>query len=91
MTDVTDLSDVPSAPDLEQTGERMPQPAQPGVDVPDRRGRTGLDRVGRDLDRNPRVRVRDVRVLTSNWYVTRATTFDFQHADGRWTTEERET
>ena len=68
--------------------ERMPQP---GVDVPDRRGRTGLDRVGRDLDRNPRVRVRDVRVLTSNWYVTRATTFDFQHADGEWTTEERET
>ena len=68
--------------------ERMPQP---GVDVPDRRGRTGLDLVGRDLDRNPRVRVRDVRVLTSNWYVTRATTFDFQHADGEWTTEERET
>lgn len=65
--------------------------AQPGVDIPDRRGRTGLDRVGRDLDRNPRVRVRDVRVLTSNWYVTRATTFDFQHADGRWTSEERET
>jgi len=69
-------------------GERMPQP---GVDAPDRRGRIGLDRVGRDLDRNPRVRVRDVRVLTSNWYVTRVTTFDFQHADGRWTTEERET
>ena len=68
--------------------ERMPQP---GVDVPDRRGRTGLDRVGLDLDRNPRVRVRDVRVLTSNWYVTRATTFDFEHADGTWTTEERET
>jgi nudix-type nucleoside diphosphatase (YffH/AdpP family) len=80
-----------TAPGLEQTSERMPQPAQPGVDVPDRRGRTGLDRVGRDLDRNPRVRVCDVRVLTSNWYVTRATTFDFQHADGRWTTEERET
>lgn len=64
---------------------------QPGVDVPDRRGRTGLDRVGLDLDRNPRVRVRDVRVLTSNWYVTRATTFDYLHADGSWTTEERET
>ncbi|WP_350347945.1 NUDIX domain-containing protein [Agromyces sp. G08B096] len=64
---------------------------QPGVDVPDRRGRTGLDQVGRDLDRNPDVIVRDVRVLTSNWYVTRATTFDYRHADGRWTTEERET
>ena len=69
-------------------GERMPQP---GVDVPDRRGRTGLDRTGRDLDRNPRVRVRDVRVLASNWYVTRTTAFDFQHADGTWTVEERET
>jgi nudix-type nucleoside diphosphatase (YffH/AdpP family) len=64
---------------------------RPGVDVPDRRGRTGLDLAGRDLDRNPRVVVRDVRVLTSNWFVTRATTFDFQHADGTWTTEERET
>ena len=71
--------------------ERMPPTPQPGVDVPDRRGRTGLDRVGRDLDGNPRVRVRDVRVLTSNWYVTRVTTFDFQHRDGRWSTEERET
>lgn len=74
----------------EREGERERMP-QPGVDVPDRRGRTGLDRVGRDLDRNPRVRVRDVRVLSSNWYVTRTTTFDYQHADGRWTTEERET
>lgn len=64
---------------------------RPGVDVPDRRGRVGLDLVGRDLDGNPRVRVRDVRVLTSNWYVTRVTTFDFEHADGRWSTEERET
>lgn len=73
---------------LHADNERMPQP---GVDVPDRRGRTGLDLVGRDLDRNPRVRVRDVRVLTSNWYVTRATTFDYQHADGSWTVEERET
>jgi nudix-type nucleoside diphosphatase (YffH/AdpP family) len=63
----------------------------PGLDVPDRRGRTGLDQVGRDLTGNPRVRVRDVRLLTSNWFVTRTTTFDFQHADGRWTSEERET
>jgi nudix-type nucleoside diphosphatase (YffH/AdpP family) len=72
----------------ESDDRRVPQP---GVDVPDRRGRTGLDRVGRDLDRNPRVRVRDVRLLTSNWYVTRTTTFDYQHADGTWTTQERET
>ena len=73
------------------TGDGAASGAQPGVDLPDRRGRTGLDRVGRDLDRNPRIRIRDVRVLTSNWYVTRVTTFDFEHADGRWTTEERET
>jgi nudix-type nucleoside diphosphatase (YffH/AdpP family) len=64
---------------------------QPGIDLPDARGRTGLDRAGRDLDGNPRVRVRDVRVLTSNWFVTRTTTFDFQHSDGTWTTEHRET
>ena len=76
--DVAGTADVARAP-------------QPGVDIPDRRGRVGLDRVGRDLDRNPRVRVRDVRVLTSNWYVTRVTTFDYEHADGRLTTEERET
>jgi nudix-type nucleoside diphosphatase (YffH/AdpP family) len=63
----------------------------PGVDVPDRRGRTGLDRVGRDLTGNPRVHVRDVRLLTSNWFVTRTTTFDFEHADGSVTTQERET
>ncbi|MFD0483287.1 NUDIX domain-containing protein [Kineococcus sp. GCM10028916] len=64
---------------------------RPGVDVPDRRGRTGLDQVGRDLTGNPRVRIRDVRVLTSNWFVTRTTTFDVQHSDGSWSTEERET
>ena len=37
------------------------------------------------------MRVRDVRLLTSNWYVTRVTTFDFQHGDGTWSTQERET
>ena len=44
--------------------ERMPQP---GVDVPDRRGRTGLDRVGRDLDRNPRAVGRAYRRLVRDW------------------------
>ncbi|MGW2158494.1 NUDIX domain-containing protein [Nonomuraea sp. NPDC001699] len=62
-----------------------------GVDVPDRRGRTGLDQAGRDLTGNPRVRVRDVRLLACNWYVLRATTFDYQHADGHWSTQQRET
>ncbi|MFB9894463.1 NUDIX domain-containing protein [Planobispora takensis] len=63
----------------------------PGVDVPDRRGRTGLDRVGTDLTGNPRVRVREVELLSSSWYVLRKTTFDYQHSDGHWSVEERET
>jgi nudix-type nucleoside diphosphatase (YffH/AdpP family) len=63
----------------------------PGVDVPDHRGRTGLDRAGRDLDRNPRVRVTDVELLAAGWHVLRRTTFDYRRDDGRWTTEQRET
>ncbi|WP_370963367.1 NUDIX domain-containing protein [Amycolatopsis sp. cg9] len=43
------------------------------------------------LSRNPRVRVTDVELLSSAWYVLRRTTFEFQHRDGRWTTEQRET
>ncbi|MEY9966136.1 nudix-type nucleoside diphosphatase (YffH/AdpP family) [Streptacidiphilus sp. MAP12-16] len=62
-----------------------------GLDTPDRRGRTGLDQTGRDLDGNPRVKVREVRLLSSHWYVLRTTTFDYQHADGHWSTEQRET
>ena len=62
-----------------------------GIDEPDARGRTGLHLHGRELDGNPRVVVRDVEVLSSNWYVTRATTFDYRHADGTWSTERRET
>ncbi|MEC3953179.1 NUDIX domain-containing protein [Nocardia sp. CDC153] len=62
-----------------------------GVDVPDRRGRTGLDRHGLDLTGNPRVRIRAVEVLSCHWYVLRNTTFDFQHGDGHWSREERET
>lgn len=62
-----------------------------GIDTPDRRGRTGLDRVGRDLTGNPRVKVREVTLLSSHWYVERTTTFDFRHADGTWSTQERET
>lgn len=75
----------------EQWGDTGPAAGVPGIDIPDRRGRTGLDNVGRTLSGNPRVRVVDVRVLTSNWFVTRATTFDYQHRDGSWTFEERET
>ena len=69
----------------EQTSPR------PGVDVPDSRGRTGLDQVGRDLDRNPDVVVRDVEVTSDGWHVLRRTTFDYRRADGTWTTQQRET
>ncbi|GHB64953.1 nudix-type nucleoside diphosphatase (YffH/AdpP family) [Streptomyces umbrinus] len=62
-----------------------------GVDTPDSRGRTGLDRVGLDLTGNHRVKVRDVKLLSCHWYVERTTTFDFQNADGTWSTQERET
>lgn len=63
----------------------------PGLDVPDARGRTGLDRVGRDLTGNPDVVVTDVELLASGWHVLRRTTFDQRHRTGRWTTEQRET
>ena len=63
----------------------------PGVDGPDARGRTGLDRAGRDLTGNPGVVVSDVEVLASAWHVLRRTTFDYRHADGHWTRERRET
>ena len=63
----------------------------PGLDVPDSRGRTGLDRVGRDLTGNPGVVVRDVELLAAGWHVLRRTTFDQRRRDGSWTTEQRET
>lgn len=65
--------------------------ARPGVDVPDHRGRTGLDRVGRDLTRNPDVVVRDVELTSTGWHVLRRTTFDYRRRDGRWTRQQRET
>src|SRR4051812_13915966 len=63
----------------------------PGIDVPDFRGRVGLDLVGRDLAGNPDVVVRDVELLAAGWHVLRRTTFDYRHADGSWTREQRET
>jgi nudix-type nucleoside diphosphatase (YffH/AdpP family) len=62
-----------------------------GVDVPDRRGRIGLDQAGRDLRRNPRVVVRDVEVTSDGWHVLRRTTLDYQGSDGEWSTQHRET
>ncbi|MFJ5279549.1 NUDIX domain-containing protein [Streptomyces parvulus] len=63
----------------------------PGVDVPDHRGRTGLHLAGRDLDRNPGVRIRDVELTSRGWHVLRRTTFDYRRRDGRWETQQRET
>jgi nudix-type nucleoside diphosphatase (YffH/AdpP family) len=39
---------------------------------------------------NPRVRIREVEVLSDAWYVLRRTTFDFEHRNGTWTREQRE-
>ena len=61
------------------------------MDVPDRRGRTGLDRVGRDLAGNPDVVIRDVEVTSDGWHVLRRTTYDYRRRDGTWVTEARET
>jgi nudix-type nucleoside diphosphatase (YffH/AdpP family) len=38
-----------------------------------------------------RIRVRDVRVLSDDWYVLRKTTFDYRRKDGIWQTLSRET
>ncbi|MEU6250374.1 NUDIX domain-containing protein [Glycomyces sp. NPDC047010] len=62
-----------------------------GIDTPDRRGRTGLDRQGRGLDGNVDVRIVDVELLSSDWYVLRKTTFDYRGPDGAWTRQQRET
>jgi nudix-type nucleoside diphosphatase (YffH/AdpP family) len=63
----------------------------PGVDVPDHRGRTELDRVGRDLTGNRDVVVRDVELLAAAWHVLRRTTIERRRSDGTWVTEQRET
>jgi nudix-type nucleoside diphosphatase (YffH/AdpP family) len=65
--------------------------SQPGADVPDARGRTGLHRTGLDLDRNPDVEMVEVELLSSSWFVLRKNIFKYRHRDGRVTTEARET
>ncbi|WP_394770145.1 NUDIX domain-containing protein [Lacisediminihabitans sp.] len=62
-----------------------------GVDEPDQRGRTGLDRVGLDLSGNPRVRVTAVELVASGWHVLRRTTFDYLDAHGVVSSQQRET
>ncbi|WP_309238327.1 NUDIX domain-containing protein [Actinoplanes aureus] len=68
-----------------------PMPNHPGLDVPDARGRTGLDQVGRDLAGNPDVVIRDVELLAAAWHVLRRTTYDYRRRDGSWSREQRET
>jgi hypothetical protein len=63
----------------------------PGLDVPDHRGRTGLDGAGWGLTGNPDISVLDVEVLAAGWHVLRRTTYVRRHTDGRTTTEQRET
>lgn len=62
-----------------------------GADEPDSRGRTGLDRVGRDLSGNPDVRVTDVEVVSDGWHVLRRTSLDVRRGDGTWQRQQRET
>jgi nudix-type nucleoside diphosphatase (YffH/AdpP family) len=38
-----------------------------------------------------RVRVRETRLLSDNWYTLKTTTFEFQRSDGRWQEQKRET
>ncbi|SDT81362.1 NUDIX domain-containing protein [Actinoplanes derwentensis] len=64
---------------------------RPGIDVPDDRGRVGLDRAGRDLTGNPSVIVRDVELTGAGWHVLRRTTYDYRRRDGHWSSEQRET
>jgi len=40
---------------------------------------------------NPDVRVTDIEVVARAWHVLRRTTYEYRHADGRLTTEQRET
>ncbi|MDQ0734067.1 NUDIX domain-containing protein [Arthrobacter agilis] len=65
--------------------------ARIGVDVPDARGRVELDREGRDLVRNARVRILGVEVLASDWHVLRKTTYEYTRLDGSRSIEHRET
>jgi len=64
---------------------------RPGIDVPDHRGRIGLDQTGRDLDGNPDVRVTDVELLASAWHVLRRTTLEYRAPSGEGETQQRET
>jgi nudix-type nucleoside diphosphatase (YffH/AdpP family) len=38
-----------------------------------------------------RIRVKDVRLLSDNWYTLKTTTFEWRRANGEWQTQQRET
>jgi GDP-mannose pyrophosphatase NudK len=40
---------------------------------------------------NNRIRIREVRLLSDDWYVLKKTTFDYRRRDGTWQTVSRET
>ncbi|WP_426997071.1 NUDIX domain-containing protein [Pseudarthrobacter sp. N5] len=73
------------------TNRQGASPGQPGVDLPDSRGRTGLDREGMGLLRNPDVGITRVEVTSEGWHVLRRTTFTYRRRDGQQVTEQRET
>jgi nudix-type nucleoside diphosphatase (YffH/AdpP family) len=45
---------------------------------------------GDDLYRNPRVRLRDLTVLSDAWYKLSRATFDYRGSDGGWSEQQRE-
>jgi nudix-type nucleoside diphosphatase (YffH/AdpP family) len=71
--------------------EANPSLARRGIEIPDHRGRIGLDQEGLTLRRNPNVRVRRVELTSEGWHVLRRTTFDIRDERGVWTTQQRET
>jgi nudix-type nucleoside diphosphatase (YffH/AdpP family) len=43
-----------------------------------------------DPNTNPRVRMREEKLLSDAWYLLRSFTFDYQGSDGKWTEQRRE-
>ncbi|MDX6563457.1 MAG: hypothetical protein QOD65_3271 [Gaiellales bacterium] len=43
-----------------------------------------------DPQRNPRVRLRDVTILSDAWYTLKRVTYDFRRSDGTWSEQQRE-
>jgi nudix-type nucleoside diphosphatase (YffH/AdpP family) len=62
-----------------------------GEDEPDHRGRSGLHLTGRDLARNPDIRVVDVELVATAWHVLRRTTFEQRDRTGAWVRKTAET